>query len=177
MNPLTLSDGAGAIIDWLGQLGPRWGLPGDACRIHGLLFLVARPAAATEIAAALILEDEAVAEGLTWLSRDHLAVEGPHGWSTQADPWMLVTQALEARREREMEAALAVREEWDRSWQNDDPVVGRQARRLFDLVEDIAAIDAGTRRLSPEMMRTMIGLGGRAARLAERAFGSRKTSP
>jgi len=170
MSGSPLSPGSIAIIDWLGTLGPRWGLPGEACRVHGLLFLIARPLSASEIVVALAMDELAVQEALTWLSEDRLAVQGPAGWSTQADPWMLVMQALEVRREREMATAQSVHEAWERSRQGEDPIVERQARRLFDLVKDVASIEAGARRLSPGTMRTLIGIGGRAARLAGRLY-------
>jgi hypothetical protein len=32
-------------VDYFGELGPLWGLPSDACRVHAYLYLVARPAA------------------------------------------------------------------------------------------------------------------------------------
>lgn len=174
MSGSPLSSGSIAIIDWLGTLGPRWGLPGEACRVHGLLFLVARPLPASEIAVALTMDELAVQEALAWLSEDRLAVRGQAGWSTQADPWTLVTQALEARREREIATARSVHEAWDRGRQGEDPIVEQQARRLFDLVKDVASIEAGARRLSPGTMRTLIGIGGRAVRLADRAFGNRR---
>lgn len=174
MSGPPLSPGAVAIIGWLGALGPRWGLPGDACRVHGLLFLMARPLPAAAIATTLAMEEQAVGDALAWLARDGLAMQGPDGWSTQADPWTLVTQALDARRAREIATARAVRATWEDARPGEDPIVARQARRLFDLVDDVASIEAGARRLSPETMRALIGLGGRAARLADRAFGNRR---
>jgi len=174
MRGSPLSSGSIAIIDWLGTLGPRWGLPGEACRVHGLLFLVARPLSESEIVMMLAMDDLTVQEALTWLSEDRLAVQGPTGWLTQADPWSLVTQALEARREREIATAQSVHEAWERGRQGEDPIVERQAQRLFDLVKDVASIEAGARRLSPGTMRTLIGIGGRAARLVDRAFGNRR---
>lgn len=169
-----LSPGMVAIIDWLAELGPRWGLPEEACRVHGLLFLLARPLPAEEIAATLGMDEQAINDALAWLSEDRLATQISGGWLTQADPWTLVTQALEARRKREIATAQSMQAAWDRSRQGEDPIVTRQARRLFDLVEDIASIEAGVRHLSPGTMRALIGIGGRAARLADRAFGSRR---
>jgi len=44
-------------------------------------------------------------------------------------------------------------------------VVQRQIARLLDLVEDIAAIDAQARRLSPATLRGLLGVGARISRL------------
>ncbi len=50
---------------------------------------------------------------------------------------------------------------------------GLQAERLYDLVDDIAAIDAGARGLSPATTRRLIGLGSRAARLFDKTIGAK----
>jgi hypothetical protein len=44
---------------------------------------------------------------------------------------------------------------------------------VLDLVEDLAAIDLQARRLSPTVVRRMIGLSGAAARFADRLAGRR----
>jgi hypothetical protein len=74
-------------------------------------------------------------------------------------------QTIEKRRTEELEQARAVIDHWHRERGHDDPLVSRQAERLIDLVEDIAAIDAGARGLSSATARRLIGLCGRAARL------------
>lgn len=167
----TLSISAMAIVDWLAELGPRWGLPGNACRIHALLYLVARPIPKASIGAMLTMDVDEVDDALAWLTEDRLAIEAPEGWMTEADPWSVMMRALDARRERELGPARAIMGAWRRSRDGDDPIVARQAQRLHDLVEDIAAIDAGARRLSPDTLRKLMGVGGRAARLVDRAFG------
>ncbi|MBU1462754.1 MAG: hypothetical protein KJ551_04385 [Alphaproteobacteria bacterium] len=58
----------------------------------------------------------------------------------------------------------------------EDPIVVRQARLLRDLVDDLAAIDTGAQRLSPDAMRRMVSIGGRAARFVDKAFGRRSGS-
>jgi hypothetical protein len=168
-----LTPDAMRIVNWLGELGPRWGLPGDACRIHALLFLLARPVSREAITAELALEPAAVDVALVWLAEDRLAVSGDDGWSTDDDPWILMTRALDARRRRELASAHAVLETWRGRQAGEDPIVARQAQRLFDLIGDVAAIDAGAQRLSPDTVRRMIGIGGRAARLVNRTFGKR----
>lgn len=167
----TLSTSAMAIVDWLAELGPRWGLPGNACRVHALLYLIARPIPKTSIGSLLALDADEVDTALAWLTEDRLAIESPDGWVTEADPWSVMMQALEARRARELGPAREILGAWWRSRDGDDPIVARQAQRLHDLVEDIAAIDAGARRLSPGTLRKLMGVGGRAARLVDRAFG------
>jgi hypothetical protein len=81
--------------------------------------------------------------------------------------------ALELRRSRELVPAREVLDAWRRESTNEDPVVAAQARQLAGLVDDIAAIDAGARHLSPATLRRLVGLGGRASRLVERALQGR----
>ncbi len=152
-------------MEWLAEVGARWGLPADACRVHGLLYLVARPLATEAIAAELALTPAAMDDAFAWLAAEGLVAGNRDGWTTQADPWLLMLQTLEKRRQRELVPALAVLGPLRRFDGAEDPLVARQARRLLDLVEDLAAIDAGTKRLSPRTLRRAIGIGGRAARL------------
>jgi len=63
------------LIAWLAELGPRWGLPGDACRVHGHLYLTAAAATRGEIARSVELSEAAVGEALDWLAGQDLATE------------------------------------------------------------------------------------------------------
>jgi len=157
-------------VEWLADVGARWGLPAGACRVHGLLYLVARPLSTGAIGAELALTLAATDDALDWLIAEELVTGNSEGWTTEADPWLLMLQTLEKRRQRELAPALAVLGPWRQSGGGtENPLVARQAKRLLELVENLAAIDAGTKRLSPRTLRRVIGIGGRAARLFGRA--------
>lgn len=156
-------------MEWLAEVGARWGLPPDACRVHGLLYLIAGPLSTDAIAAELALTPAVMDEALAWLAAEELVAGNREGWTTEADPWLLMLQTLEKRRQRELAPALAVLGPSRRFDGAEDPLVARQAKRLLELVEDLAAIDAGTKRLSPRTLRRAIGIGGRAARFFGRA--------
>lgn len=173
MSVATLSPAAMRIVAWLGETGARWGLPAVACQAHAVLYLTARPISAPAIADLLKMDVEEAAQALDWLQEQGLAEASAAGWSTGIDPWALMMQALEARRTRELGEARTIIELWRRECSGEDPLVSRQAERLFALVEDIAAIEAGTRALSTAMTRRLIGLGGRTARLFEKTIGAR----
>lgn len=152
------------LIAWLADLGPRWGLPADACRVHGHLYFTATAASPDQLAREVGLSEAAVDGALEWLAGHDLVQEvQPSRWRTGLDPWDLVTRSLEQRRTRELEPAL----ELLRASRRDaacDPVLERQIGRLLDLVEDIAAIDMQARRLSPAALRALLGVGGRISR-------------
>ena len=175
MTPAALSPAAMRIIEWLGELGPRWGLPGDGCRVHGLLYLFARPLTAKEIATLLLLDSQQTENAIQWLVSDALISQAAGGWQTGTDPWTLMMQALETRRARELATARTVSDAWAHDYSDrEDQIMARQAARLFALVDDIAAIDAGARHFSPAAMRRLVGVGGRAARVIDRALGGRR---
>jgi hypothetical protein len=166
----ALTPAAMDIVCWLGELGPRWGLPADACRVHAMLYLVARPVPPQALAIQLSLDCVRIDAALAWLSQDGLATATAGGWTTGADPWALMMQALEARRAKELTPARDVLQNWRRDGKDEDPIVARQATRLLNLVENIAAMDATAHRLSPEAVHRLVVVGGRAARMFDRVF-------
>jgi DNA-binding transcriptional regulator GbsR (MarR family) len=162
------------LVDFLGELGPRWGLPSDACRIHGYLYLVARPVVGTELREALQVDDAVLADALAWLADYRLIERAPRdGWRTDSDPWDLMMRALEERRRREITPALSLLRECRSAALAEggrNRIVASQIGKLFALAEDLAAIDAQARRISPRALRRVVGLGGFAARLVDRTF-------
>lgn len=162
----------GRLLDWLADVGPRWGVPAEACRVHGFLYLGGRAASPDEIARAAGLAPAEVESGLAWLEQHRVVSCDASGrWTTGSDPWEIVVAALSVRREQEMRPARAV---LDQSHADavGDPALALRIARLRDLVDDIAAIDAQAQRLSPATLRRLLGAGGTAARLFGRAFGS-----
>src|SRR5262249_45207601 len=140
------------LIDFLGELGPRWGLPPGACRLHGYLYLVARPATEVDLVAAAGLADGGLADALAWLSDYGLIERTPAGaWRTESDPWELMMRALEERRRREIAPALALLRDCRHAALAEagrDRAVALQIDKLLALAEDLAAIDMQARRLS-----------------------------
>lgn len=133
--------------------------------MHAVLYLKAEPMPAQAIGETLALDAETSVSALDWLEAQGLVEPTAKGWRTGIDPWVLMTQTLEKRRELELSEARKVIDSWRRARTGENPLVSRQAERLFQLVDDIAAIDAGTRGISPATTRRLIGLGARAARL------------
>lgn len=177
MSGARVSPAMRRLIDFLGELGPRWGLPAAACRVHGYLYLVARPATEADLAAAVDLADGVLPEALTWLADYGLVERAPSDrWRTESDPWELVMRALEERRRREVAPALDLLRDCQRAAlaeKGRERAVAMQIGKLLALAEDLAAIDMQARRLSPRALRQMIGIGGRAARFLDRTLGRR----
>jgi DNA-binding transcriptional regulator GbsR (MarR family) len=165
------------LVDFLGELGSRWGLPTDACRVHGYLYLLARPVPEIDIRNAVGLDESVVGSSLAWLA-DYRLVQrvDPSTWRTDSDPWDLMIRALEERQRREVAPALDVLRDCHRAMlaeSGHDRVVATQIGKLRALVEDLAAIDMQARRLPPKALRQMVGMGAFAARLLDRTFWQR----
>jgi len=175
MRPPTLSPSAMRLVDFLGELGGRWGNPALPCRLHAYLYLVARPVEGIEIRQALGLDGPALKDALEWLKAFGL-VESvpPDRWRTDSDPWTVMMRALEERRRRELGPALELLRQCRREVANEDPgdrSVHLQIAKLLALAEDLAAIDAHASRLSPASLSQLVRLGGRAARFLDRRLG------
>lgn len=181
MSEIAQSPALYRVIGYLAELGTRWSLPAEACRVHGYLYLVARPVAEAELGKALKLSETALAHVLAWLA-DYRLVERVRGgaWRTGTDPWDLMMRALQERQRREVDPALQVLRECHTDAIEEtgaSRTVAAQIGKLLRLVEDIAAINKQTQRLPPAAVRQMVGLGGMAARLLDRTFLGRSSRP
>jgi DNA-binding transcriptional regulator GbsR (MarR family) len=165
------------IVDFLGDLGPRWGLPAAACRVHGYLYLRAKPVGEADLVGALQMDDAALNEALEWLADYGLIERVRSGaWRTDSDPWELMVRVLEERQRRETGPALDLLRECRRAALAAGPperTVAAQIDKLLRLAEDLAAINAQAQRLSPRALRQVVGLGGLAARFLDRTLGRR----
>lgn len=163
------------VIDFLGEVGARWGLPAQACRVHGYVYLAAKAVTAADIGEALGLRGKDLDDALSWLAEYRLIERvRADAWRTESDPWELMMRALEERQRREVGPAIELLRECRREALAEGGrhhVVATQIGKLLRLVEDLAAIGRQTQRLSPATMRHMVGLGGFAARILDRTLG------
>ena len=160
-------------IDYLGELGPRWGLPACACRVQGYLYAIARPATEADLRGALDLKGPELVEALAWLADFRLAANANGAWRTNTDPWELLLRGLEERRRREIDPALDLLRGCRRDMaatDADGKTSSAQIAKMIALVEDLAAIDVQARRLSPQTLRRLVGFGGRVGRLINRTL-------
>lgn len=167
--------------DYFGELGPRWGLPADACRVHAYLYVSADARPEADIAAALSLDQTAIAEALAFLT-DHEMVDrtSDSRWQTGGDPWVMLVRGLEQRGRRELPQALSTLQACHRdalAHETADPVTAGRIAKVLSLVEDLAALDAQARRLPPRLVRAFVGMSGRAARLLNRGARANRGEP
>lgn len=171
------ADAIERVIAWLGELGARWGLPADACRVHGWLYLTGRAATEAELAAAVRLPLTETRSALAWLADHGIAeVDEAGRWVTGDDPWELVMRALERRRDRELGPALELLRASRREAAS-NPQLADRIGRLLALATDVEAIDSQVRRLSTRSLRRLMSAGGRAARLLGSVAGPGRRPP
>jgi DNA-binding transcriptional regulator GbsR (MarR family) len=169
----TLAPAARRFIDFVGDLGGRWGLPADACRVHAYLYLAAKPVDRATVAAATLLDTAVTDEATAFLASYRVAEEvRPGVWRTFEDPWMLMVRSFEQRRRREMLPALTMLRECQRDAAA-NPGSPRSAAteigKLLTLAKSISAFSSRLEHASPALLRGLLAAGGRAARL----FGNR----
>jgi DNA-binding transcriptional regulator GbsR (MarR family) len=158
------------MVDYIGRLGARWGLSEQGCRAHTYLYLSGQAATPAQIASALSIERDDAVEAMAFLQDYGMATEGADGrWSTGDDPWQMLVAGLGRRRQREVGPALATLRECSRDAAAQDRALAARIGKLLSLAEDLAAIDAQASRVSPRVIRSVLGLSGRAARLLDRA--------
>ena len=174
------SGAAARVVDFLGDVGSRWGLPPEACRVHGYLYLNVTPLTEAELRAQLGTSEAALEEAVAWLA-DYRLIERTHAnaWRSESDPWELMMRALQERQRREIGPALELLRDCRRAALAEgkrQSMVAVQIDKLLRLVEDLAAISRQAQRLSPAMVRQMVGFGGLAVRLLDRTLSRRERS-
>lgn len=178
MSQRLLTPAMQSFVDYFGELGPRWGLERNACRIHAFLYLLGRAVAEADIAAALGVDLAVCASALAYLAGYRMVEQVGAGlWRTGGDPWDMLVSGLEERRRREIGPALATLRACHQGALDDagnDRLVGIRIEKLLTLVQDLAALDSQARRLPPQLLRGLVGLSGRAARLVDRALGGKR---
>lgn len=178
MNVGELTPAMRGFVDFFGEAGPRWGLPATACRVHAYLYMLARPCLEIDIAAALSLDEPTLRGALDFLADYQMIASVPAGrWRTSADPWDAMFGGLEARRRREMPQALAVLRDCRAQARSDGAtprLAGLQIAKMLDLAEDLVAIDRQAQRLSPQTLRGLLTMSGRAVKMLDRFLGPRR---
>lgn len=133
--------------------------------MHALIYVNSATAPLQTICEVLELSEEAAIEAIEFLSAYQLIwpidakTYGVHG-----DPWEALMTGVDNRRARDLPAMRTSLDSCREEFTGDKEAFS-QVSKLIDLVDDMSAIHAQTFRLSPRLVRTMVGFSGRAARL------------
>lgn len=159
-----LSPATTKFVDYFGELGPRWGLPADACRVHALVYVLGKPVSEPEITEALGLDTQKLKEALDYLSEFKVVYPcAPSVWSTSGDPWEMLLSGLEERKRQEMPLALSALESCHNEAKDQGDSSANQIEKMLDLVRGLGAIDAQLQRLPKSLVRGILNVSGRTA--------------
>ncbi|MDA0239357.1 MAG: hypothetical protein O3A84_04930 [Proteobacteria bacterium] len=165
----SLSPAIKRFIDYFGNLGPRWGLSADACRIHALVYVLNRPVSNKEISESLGLNKHTLRDAIDYLIDYKMIFEcSPSIWTTSGDPWEMLMVGLEERRKRELPLALETLQQCQEEARSDDgteQTSADQIGKMLNLVGGLGAIDAQFRRLPPRLVRGLVDVSSKAARM------------
>lgn len=159
-----LSPATARFVEYFGDLGPRWGLPADACRMHAFIYVLGRPVKESEISEALDLNMKQLTEALDYLREFQVVAKAaPFTWNTSGDPLEMLLTGLEARKQRELPLALSTLE----SCRNEAITLGGtsadQIEKMLDLVRGLGALDAQFQRLPKALVKRFLNMAGRTA--------------
>jgi DNA-binding transcriptional regulator GbsR (MarR family) len=165
----SLSRPARRFVDAFGQLGEAWGLPSSACRLHAYIFLSPSGVDRAHMAEALSLSEGELAQALSFLCDYKLVwCISDNVYKAHEDPWDALSVGLNQRRARDLPGMRAMfvscRQDMAAAGECESSSAS-QIEKIIGLVDNLSAIHAGAFRLPPRVLRGMIGLSGRAARL------------
>jgi DNA-binding transcriptional regulator GbsR (MarR family) len=161
------------ILHW-GEMGSRWGVNRSVSQIHALLFVLARPTDADEIAETLQLARSNVSTGLKELQAYGLVKRVPRvgdrkdRFEALGSPWDMFLQIVEMRRQREvqptLEALRALVE--DAAGDKDTPqAIKQRIGELHRFGEDLDRWYREIRRLPVGTLKLLLRMGAKIAHL------------
>ncbi|HRE80318.1 MAG TPA: MarR family transcriptional regulator [Opitutaceae bacterium] len=164
------------IVHW-GEMGTKWGINRSVAQIHALLYLVARPLPADEIAETLAIARSNVSTGLRELQgwslvrviqslgdrRDH--------FETQGDVWELFRILIRERKRRELEPTLEVlracKDQVRDAPHSGFPQLESRLTAMSEFMEAANSWGERASRLSPKSLKRLSQLGDAIFKLAE----------
>lgn len=161
------------ILHW-GEMGSRWGVNRSVSQVHALLYVLARPADADEIADTLQLARSNVSTSLKELQTYGLVRRAPRvgdrkeRFEALGSPWNMFLQIVEVRRQREVQPTLdalrALTEEGEHDRETPAAVKARIAE-LHRFGEELDRWYREIRRLPMGTLKTLLRMGAKIARL------------
>ena len=163
-------------VKYFGELGERWGLPLNACKVHAYLYIKAEPISEVEIVNALGFDKNNLSQAVDFLM-DYKMIQRAEDskWQTSNDPWDMLSIGLEERRRRELPQALETLRACNTNALKEGlSTQAKQMKKMLDLVESIAVLDTQLKRISPALLKGALSFSSTAAKFIDRTFGTTK---
>jgi len=158
-----------------GEMGSRWGINRTVGQIYALLYVSDRPLCADDIVEALGVSRSNVSMGLKELQAwrlvrpSHQPGDRRDFFTTPEDVWTIFRTLAEERQRREIDPTLSMLRDALLETPADPAEQHAQARMraMHDLIEQVTDWFAEVRRLPPDTLQTLMGLGAKVSRVLE----------
>lgn len=154
------------VVHW-GEMGSRWGVNRTVAQIHALLFVVARPMHAEEIADTLVVARSNVSNSLKELQGwelvrvSHVLGDRRDHFETSGDVWELFRIIVRGRKQREIDPTMRILKEL-----RDDPAFAGQSEAFkhrmgstLEFLEVLTLWSDEMLRLSPDTLVKLLRMG------------------
>lgn len=176
-----------AFVLHFGEMGSRWGINRTVGQIYAVLYISREPLTADDIVDRLGVSRSNVSMGLKELQSwrlvrlEHRPGDRRDFFSAPEDVWQIFKTLAEERQRREVDPTLSMLRDalLETAGSAEDAYAQERMRRMHELIEQITDWFAEIRKLSPETLQALMGLGSKVVRLLElkeRVFGGKRAS-
>ena len=174
-----------AFVLHFGEMGSRWGINRTVGQIYAVLYISREPLTADDIVDRLGVSRSNVSMGLKELQSwrlvrlEHRPGDRRDFFSAPEDVWQIFKTLAEERQRREVDPTLSMLRDalLETAGSADDAYAQERMRRMHELIEQITDWFAEIRKLSPNTLQALMGLGSKVVRLLElkeRVFGGKR---
>lgn len=168
-----------------GEMGSRWGINRTVGQIYALLYISPEALTADDIVEKLGVSRSNVSMGLKELQSwrlvrlEHRPGDRRDFYSAPEDVWQIFKTLAEERQRREVDPTLSMLRDalLEPPGGAEDAYAQERMRKMHELIEQITDWFAEVRKLSPDTLQSLMGLGSKVVKLLElkeRVLGGRR---
>jgi DNA-binding transcriptional regulator GbsR (MarR family) len=168
-----------------GEMGSRWGINRTVGQIYAVLYVNREALSADDIVEKLGVSRSNVSMGLkelqSWrlVRMEHHPGDRRDFFSAPEDVWQIFKTLAEERQRREVDPTLSMLRDalLEPAGGAEDAYAQERMRKMHELIEQITDWFAEVRKLSPETLQSLMGLGSKVVKLLElkeRVLGGRR---
>ena len=164
-----------AFVLHFGEMGSRWGINRTVGQIYALLYVSREAQTADDIVDKLGVSRSNVSMGLkelqSWrlVKLEHHPGDRRDFYSAPEDVWQIFKTLAEERQRREVDPTLSMLRDalLETAGSPEDIYAQERMRKMHELIEQITDWFAEVRKLSPDTLQSLMGLGSKVVKLLE----------
>jgi len=164
-----------AFVLHFGEMGSRWGINRTVGQIYALLYVSREAQTADDIVDKLGVSRSNVSMGLkelqSWrlVKLEHHPGDRRDFYSAPEDVWQIFKTLAEERQRREVDPTLSMLRDalLENAGSPEDVYAQERMRKMHELIEQITDWFAEVRKLSPDTLQSLMGLGTKVVKLLE----------